>query len=103
MLGVQVFGDQFWLPGETTTEVWYVSGGNVADPTASVMQPLQGVVLDRGSWMNTSKALHESMILVDADGGVFLVQGGSPKRISTPDIEEEIRLAIQAQNNSLFI
>lgn len=103
VLGVQVFGDQFWLPGETTTEVWYVAGGNAADPTAPVMQRLQGVVLDRGSWQNTSKALHESMILVDADGGVFLVQGGTPKRISTPDIEEEIRNAIQKQNFSLLV
>ncbi len=102
VLGVQVFGDQFWLPGETTTEVWFVAGGNPADPTAPVMQRLQGVVLDRGSWQNTSKAIHESMILVDADGGVFLVQGGTPKRISTPDIEEEIRLAIENQNNILL-
>lgn len=101
--GVQVFGDQFWLPGESTTEVWYVSGGNPADPTAPVMQRLQGVVLDRGSWQNTSKAIHENLILVDADGGVFLQgQGGAPKRVSTPDIEEEIRVAITNQNNILI-
>ncbi len=101
--GVQVFGDQFWLPGESTTEAWYVSGGNPSDPTAPVMQRLQGVVLDRGSWQNTSKAIHENMILVDGDGGVFLQgQGGAPKRVSTPDIEEEIRVAITNQNNILI-
>lgn len=100
--GVQVFGDQFWLPGESTTEAWYVSGGSLSDPTAPVMQRLQGVVLDRGSWQNTARAIHEALILVDADGGVFVNQGGSPQRVSTPDIEEEIRLAMQKQNNYLY-
>jgi hypothetical protein len=91
--GVQVFGDQFWLPGESTTEVWYVTGDAV-----NPMRRLQGIVLDRGSWANTSKAVHETMVMVDADGGVFTVQGGRPERVSTPDIEEQIRRAISTQN-----
>lgn len=95
--GVEVFGDQFWLPGESTTEVWYVT----TDPT-NPMQRLQGIVLDRGSWQNTAQALHEAMLLVDADGGVFMVEGGSPQRVSTPDIEEEIREAISLQQGYLY-
>lgn len=101
IFGVQVFGDQFWLPGESTTEVWYVNV--TTDPTQSVMQPLKGVVLDRGSWQNTARAIHENMVVVDADGGVFLLQGNSPKRISTPDIEEQIRVAMSIQNNFLYV
>lgn len=101
--GVQVFGDQFWLPGESTTEVWYVNSSNAADPTASVMQRLQGVVLDRGSWQNTALAIHEQMMIVDGDGGVFIISGGSPQRVSTPDIEEQIRRAMQLQSNSILI
>lgn len=97
IFGVQVFGDQFWLPGESTTEVWYVAGGNPSDPSAPVMQRLQGVVFDRGSWENTAKAIHETLVIVDADGGVFLVKGGAPQRVSTPDIEEEIRVAMARQ------
>lgn len=95
--GVEVFGDQFWLPGESTTEVWYVS----SDPT-NRMQRLQGVVLDRGSWQNTAESLHETMLLIDSDGGVFLATGGQPKRVSTPDIEEEIRTAISLQSGYLY-
>lgn len=102
VFGVQVFGDQFWLPGESTTEVWYVSGGNPSDPTAPVMQRLQGVVFDRGSWQNTAQAIYETMVVVDSNGGVFLIKGGSPQRVSTPDIEEQIRRGIQAQNNALL-
>lgn len=94
--GIEVFGDQFWLPGESTTEVWYVTGD-----TTFPMRRLQGVVLDRGSWQSTAQAIHESMIIVDADGGVFLVRGGSPQRVSTPDIEEEIREAISFQQNMI--
>lgn len=97
VFGVQVFGDQFWLPGESTTEVWYVNTSGGTD--SPQMLRLQGVVLDRGSWENTAKAIHESMILVDADGGVFQIKGGQPQRVSTPDIEEEIRKAMAIQNN----
>lgn len=93
VLGVRPFGDQFWLPGEDTTEVWYPSG----DATAP-MKRLEGVVFDRGTWEGTAVAIKDTLIIVDADGGVFAIQGGSPQRISNPGIEEEIRKAIQLQN-----
>jgi hypothetical protein len=95
--GVEVLGDQFWLPGESTTEVWYFTG----DITAPVRR-LQGVVFDRGSWQNTATAIHEQMMVVDSDGGVFIISGGSPQRVSTPDIEEQIRKAIAAQQTYLY-
>lgn len=95
--GVEVFGDQFWLPGGSTTEVWYPTG----DPDAP-MRKLSGVVLDRGSWENTATAIHESLMLVDNNGGVFMFQSGTPVRVSTPDIEEEIRRAISLQQSSLI-
>lgn len=97
VFGVEVFQDQFWLPGESTTEVWYVTG----EPTAP-MARLQGVVFDRGSWENTATKIHEQMMVVDADGGVFLIQGGAPQRVSTPDIEEQIRKAIAIQQSYLY-
>ena len=96
IFGVEVFGDQFWLPGQSTTEVWYPTG----DPQTP-MRRLQGVVFDRGSWENTAKAINETMVVVDPDGGVFLLKGGQPDRVSTPDIEEEIRKAIAFQSSFL--
>lgn len=92
ILGVEVLGDQFWLPGPGSTEVWYVS----QDPI-NRMQRLQGAVFDRGTWQGTSVAIHEALIVCDANGAVFEITGGSPKRISTPDIEEQIRKAISLQ------
>lgn len=88
---VRVFGDQFWLPGASTTEVWYFTG----DFEAPVAR-LQGVTFDRGTWPGTAVQIKDSMIIVDSDGGVFQIAGGL-KRISRPDIEERIRKAIQFQ------
>lgn len=96
--GVKVLGDQFWLPGASTTEVWYVS----SDAT-NRMQRLQGVVFDRGTWEATAVVLNEMLIICDADGAVFQITGGAPKRVSTPAIEELIRTAIQRHQASTLI
>jgi hypothetical protein len=89
---VIVFGDQFWLPGQNTTEAWFMSG----DPDAPV-QRVQGVLFERGTIPGTAVQVKDSMVIADNDGGVFRVQGG-PQRISTPDIEERIRKAVARQN-----
>lgn len=94
IFAVEVLGDQFWLPGAGSTEVWYVT----TNPDAP-MQRLQGVVFDRGTWEGTAVAVHESMIVCDAEGAVFLIRGGAPQRISTPAVQEEIRKSIQNQQN----
>ena len=91
IFGVVVFGDQYWLPGSTTTEVWYFTG-NADAPTLR----MQGVVFDRGAWEGTAIQVKDSMIIVDNEGAVFQISGGA-KRISRPDIEERIRKSIAAQ------
>jgi len=85
---VVVFGDQFWLPGSDTTEVWYFTG-NIDSPVLR----LQGITFDRGTWAGTAIQIKNSMVIVDNDGGVFQVSGGL-ERISNPSIEERIRQAI---------
>jgi hypothetical protein len=89
--GVVVFGDQFWLPGDGTTEVWYFTG-NIDQPVLRV----QGIVFDRGAWQGTGIQVKDSMIIVDNEGAVFQIKGGV-KRISRPDVEQRIREAIQYQ------
>lgn len=86
---VIVFGDQFWLLGQSTVETWYMTG----DPDAPVLRT-QGVLFDRGTWEGTGIQVKDSLILVDPDGGVFQIAGGV-QRISTPDVEERIRKAIK--------
>lgn len=89
--GVEVFGDQYWLPGSGTTEVWYFTG-NIDAPTLRV----QGIVFDRGAWEGTAIQVKDSMIIVDNQGEVFQVKG-DVKKISRPDIAERIRKAIAYQ------
>jgi hypothetical protein len=95
--GVVVFGDQFWLPGSNTTEPWYFTG-NIDQPVLR----MQGVVFDRGAWEGTAVQVKDSMIIVDNEGAVFQIKGGT-KRISRPDVEERIREAIQFQAAQLVI
>lgn len=90
--GVVVFGDQFWLPGPATTEVWYTTG----DPLAPMLR-LKGVVFDRGAWPGTAVRVKDSMIIVDVNGAVSQIGPGGLKTISRPDIEERIRNAIGQQ------
>jgi hypothetical protein len=88
---VITFSDMFWLFGETTTEPWVTTG----DPAAP-MQRFQGILFDRGSWAGTAVKVKDKMVVVDEEGGVF-VQANGQRRVSTPDIEERIRGAIQRE------
>lgn len=86
---VVIFGDRFWLPGQSTNEVWYLTG----DPDAPVLRQ-QGILFDSGVWEGTAVQVRDSMILVDAGGRVFQISGGI-EQISTPQIEQRIRQAIE--------
>jgi len=94
---VVIFGDQFWFPGTGTTEAWYFTG----NPDTPVLR-LQGVVFDHGAWQGTAIQVKDSMIIVDTEGAVYQIGQNGLKRISPPDIEEQIRNAIgyQAQQEA---
>lgn len=93
---VLVFGDMFWLMGETTTEPWITTG-----VYATPMERYQGILYDRGCWPDTAVQIKDSIILVDENGAVFQIKSNQ-NRISTPAIEERIRLALQRQKFSIF-
>lgn len=94
---VIVVGDQFWLPGEETCEVWQVLG----DETGIPMQRVQGIVFDRGVWQGTAISVKDTMVLVGADGVVYSIAGGV-QRISNSSVEERIRKAMQSQSDWQF-
>lgn len=83
-------GDQFWLIGTSSAEVWFPSG----DPTFP-FQRVQGRLFDRGCWGGTAVQIKDAVIVVGRDGRVYNVTD-SPQTISTPAIAEQIRSAIQA-------
>lgn len=92
-----VFNDSFWLPGQNSNEVWYMTG-NLAAPVLRQ----QGIVFDRGVIPGGALQVKDSMVLISPDGSVIQIQGGQ-KVISTPDIAERLRKAINYSNvyNSL--
>lgn len=92
---VRVVGDQFWLLGTDSTEVWYATG-NQDTP----FQRVQGRLFDRGVWQGTDVQIKDFVLLVDPDGIVYRI-GSSPERISNNSIEERIRTSITNQIRSV--
>lgn len=91
LFSVRVVGDQFWLLGTNSTEVWYATG----DPSTPFMR-VQGRVFDRGVWGGTDVIIGDSVLVVDQDGVVQRI-GGGPQRVSNNSIEERIRKAMRLQ------
>lgn len=90
-------GDFLWLLGTNSTEVWYLSGdANVP------FRRQQGRLFDRGVWPGSAVAIKDSVMVVDPDGFVYRIVSGSPQRVSTHAIEEQLRAAIIDAKNELF-
>lgn len=90
---IRIIGDQIWLFGSATTEVWYATG----DPLAP-FQRTQGRLFDRGVWQGTAVAINDQTLLVGADSIVYSVTG-QPTQVSTTGIEQRIREAMRLQEN----
>lgn len=99
LYSVLVVGDQFWLLGQATTEVWYPNGGTGTDNVP--FSRVQGQLFDRGTWEGTAVQLKENLFIVDSDGAVFNLNGGL-NRISTPGVEERIRKSMQLQKTGVL-
>lgn len=97
IISVRVVGDQFWLLGTNSTEVWYPSG----DATAP-FQRVQGRLFDRGIWEGTDMAVKDAVLVVDNDGIVYSITGGGPVRISNSSIEERMRDAINIASGDII-
>lgn len=92
VISVRVVGDQFWLLGTNSTEVWYPTGDSTGiTPFARV----QGRLFDNGIWGGTDVAIRDTVLLVDNDGVVYSITGAGPRRISNSSIEERMREAIR--------
>ena len=86
IVNIVVVGDQFWLFGQSSTEVWYASGD--AD------QPFlrtQGRAFSQGVIPGTVARVQDTIIVVAQDRVAYRI-AGSPERISHHGIEEKIRL-----------
>jgi hypothetical protein len=84
-------GDQFWIPGDKSVEVWNPSGNGDAP-----FERQLGRLFERGAWPGTVVSLGDAMMLVDSAGDAWEVTD-APQKISTPGVSQIIREAINAQ------
>jgi hypothetical protein len=87
---VKVVGDYFWLPGESTTEIWRPSG----DGDAPFIRQ-QGRLFDKGIWPGTIVQVKDDVMAVGTDGTVYRIDS-EPVVVSTAGISQRIREAINA-------
>jgi hypothetical protein len=83
---VMTLGDQFWLFGSSTTEIWYPTG----DATAP-FERIQGRLFDRGIWGGTAVKIGDQMMVVDRNSVAWLVGDQGVQRVSNNGVEQRIR------------
>lgn len=88
ILQVRAVGDEFWLLGRKTIEVWRATGDADAP-----FQRLDARRFDHGIWGGTALRLRDSVVVVGDDGTVYNI-AGQPEIISNNSIAERIRDAI---------
>lgn len=81
-----VVGDQLWLFGQSSTEVWYASG----DAEQPFLR-MQGRAFSQGVIPGTLAKIQDTLIVVAQDRVAYRIAGG-PERISHHGIEEKIRI-----------
>jgi hypothetical protein len=87
---VRTVGDQIWLFGTNTTEVWY--------PTGDVVTPFirtQGQLFDRGIVEGTDVQIRDVVYVTDREGNSYALAGGQGRLISDPSVAERNREALK--------
>lgn len=89
ILQVRVVGDEFWLLGEKSIEVWRATGDGDAP-----FQRIEGRAFNFGIYGGTSVRMKDTSVICVADDGTVFEIAGGPTPISNPSIAERTRDAI---------
>tara|TARA_R110000772_G_C13310278_1_gene440222 strand:- start:15110 stop:16735 length:1626 start_codon:yes stop_codon:yes gene_type:complete len=87
LISVKRVGDALWFFGQSSTEVWYVSGAQDAPFSRQ-----QGLAFSQGVIAGTPVPVRTQVVLIAEDLKVYQTVGG-PVRLSQHGIEERIRLS----------
>jgi hypothetical protein len=91
ILQVRVVGDELWMLGERSIEVWRATGTGAAP-----FERIEGRSYNFGIFDGTAVRMKDtSVVVIASDGTVFNIRG-TPKEVSTPAIAEKMRNAILA-------
>lgn len=91
ILQVRVVGDEFWLLGEKSIEVWRATGDGEAP-----FQRVAGRAFNFGIFDGTSVRLTDTSVICVSDDGTVYSLAGTPSVISNPGVAEGVRDAILA-------
>lgn len=86
ILQVRVVGDEFWLLGEKSIEVWRATGDGDAP-----FQRIEGRAFNFGIVGGTAVRLDDTSVICVADDGSVYNIAGVPTKISNPSVAERIR------------
>jgi hypothetical protein len=89
ILQIRVVGDEFWLLGEKSIEVWRATGDGAAP-----FERVSGRAYNFGIYGGTAVRMKDTSVVVVADDGTVFNVAGSPNTISNPAIAEKMRNAI---------
>lgn len=96
ILQVRVVGDEFWLLGEKSIEVWRATGDGDAP-----FQRIDGRAFNFGIFSGTAVRMKDTSVICISDDGTAYNIAGVPNRISDPSIAETARNAILSYLESL--
>lgn len=90
ILQVRVVGDEFWLFGEKSIEVWRATGDGDAP-----FQRIEGRAFNFGIHGGTGVRFKDTSVLLLAHDGTVFDVAGTPKSIGNPSVSERTRNAIK--------
>jgi hypothetical protein len=97
VLQVSTVGDEFWLFGEKSIEIWRATGDGDAP-----FQRIDGRLFNFGIFGGTAVRHTDTSITCVADDGSVYSLAGTPSRISNPSIAERTRDAIVVAKQNGF-
>lgn len=90
ILQVRVVGDEFWLLGEKSIEVWRATGDGDAP-----FQRIEGRAFNFGIFGGTGVRLKDTSVTLLAADGTAISVAGTPTNIGNPSVAERTRNAIK--------
>lgn len=94
---VRVVGDEFWLLGESSIEVWRATGDGDAP-----FQRIEGRAFNFGIFDGTAVRMDDTSVITISGVGTAYQIAGNPSPIGNPAIAEKLRDAILDAKNAGF-
>jgi hypothetical protein len=90
ILQVRVVGDEFWLLGEKSIEVWRATGDGDAP-----FSRIEGRAFNFGVFGGTGVRMKDTSVMLCAHDGTVFNVAGNPSPVSNPSVAERTRDAIR--------